>query len=141
MGGSREIVEKIETGNLVACIDAALTFVAALLPVFAFATAFDTARATVSVAAAVVLPDLKLAALAFFLAAFAMVLPTAVTAFTTSIIRVSLVFRFIFTTPSTTAALLSLLAAVIQFSSLVVVTPCRSRFIRRLDRVTSLQID
>lgn len=154
MGGSREIVEKIETGNLVACIDAALTFVAALLPVFAFAAAFDTAldtaRATVSVAAAVVLPDLKLAAFAFFLAAFASatlaafaiaVLTTADTAFTTSTFRVSLVFRFTSTTPSTTAALLSLLAAVIQFSSLVVVTPCRSRFIRRLDRVTSLQID
>jgi hypothetical protein len=98
-----EILGKIETDNLVARIDAALSFVAALLPDVATTSSTE---ATCLVAAAVVLPDLKLAAF------------TAV-ALTTSTIRVSLVFRFVACpTPSTTAALLSLLAAVIQFSSL-----------------------
>jgi hypothetical protein len=94
---------KIETDNPVARCDAALIFVAALLPDVTFPA---SAEATCLVAVAVVLPDLKLAAL------------TAVV-LTTLTIRVSLVFRFpACPTTSTTAALLSLLAAVIQFSSL-----------------------
>lgn len=103
-----EILGKIETDNLVARIDAALDFIAALLPDVTFsalAEATDLVDATGLVTVAVVLPDLKLAA------------STAVV-LTTFTIRVSLVFRFASTTPSTTAALLSLLAAVIQFSSL-----------------------
>jgi hypothetical protein len=66
---------------------------------------------------AVVLPDLKLVAL---LTVLNVVLNAVL--LTTLTIRVSPVFRS--TSPSTTAALLSSLTVVIQFSSLVVVTPC-----------------
>lgn len=101
-----EIWGKVEAGNLVARLAAALKFVAALLPDVSGSADAET-KATCLVAVAVVLPDLKLAA------------RTAVL-LTTSTTRVSLVFRSAFAclTPSTTAALLSLLTVVIQFSSL-----------------------
>lgn len=134
VGKSRELLEKTETGKPLARSDAALLKVA--FSAVAEATRV-VAGVTLWVTVAVVLPLRALSCTtcttcttcaSTFCTAFTAVFPA-------SFFLVS-VFRFLPST-STTAALSSSLAAVIQFSSLVVVTPCRSSCSRSGDASVS----
>ncbi len=123
IGKRREFRGKTETGYLVACADAAVKVVAAVLPDVALSNlASALADTTWLVAVAVVLPVVPKKVILKLVSSCLLQRSSCSSAL--CLVCSASVFR---TSPSTstTAALLSSLAVVIQFSSLVVVTPCR----------------